>query len=138
MLDGLRGGEDVVGVQEADDVASGHLPTLVHAVVDALVGFTDPFGVLGKAGMLGGELFEQLAGSVAGASVDDDVLDVRIRLSKHALDGAWQHTGRTKRHRDDGDADGPLASANGGLERRVARRVSGRRVFGRLAHTSPP
>lgn len=74
----------VAGVEETDVVARGEAESLVHGIVQTAVRFTHHFGkVLAvDAG--------HLQCAVLRRTVDEDVLDVRIGLFGHTLQGAFQ------------------------------------------------
>lgn len=74
------GGEEVIGVEDADDVAGGHCDAFVHGVVDAAVGFAD---VAQTALVERLKLTDDVHCVVCGGAVDYDVLDLCVSLSQH-------------------------------------------------------
>ena len=72
--------ESVSGIHEIDPGSRRPRETFVHGIVDALVGFRDP-----KRYLIG-VLFYDIDGAIAAASVNDDILDVRICLPKYRKD----------------------------------------------------
>ena len=82
----LRGVE-IIGVQDADDIARGHGKALVHGIVDALVGFTDIAHASLETRLI---LADQIQGAILRGPVDDDVLIILTGLAEDALHGVTE------------------------------------------------
>ena len=80
LCEGVLAVEFVASVEEAEEVAGGEFQGFVHGVVQPLVGFADDDGVVSLG---------NLHRLVLRCSVHDDVLDVRVCLLCHALQGAF-------------------------------------------------
>ena len=85
----MGGVEAVAGVEEDDVFALGVLYSLVHGVVEPVVGLSDEAYAVGD-GFVGVLLYVALyylAGLVLATTVDDEVLDLGVGLAPDAVEG---------------------------------------------------
>ena len=99
-LQHIVGRKEIIGVEDADDIARGHGKAFVHRIVDALVGFTDPTHTPTKARFV---FTDDIEGAILRSPVDDDVLEVLEGLREDAVHRVAQGALRIIGGGDDGD-----------------------------------
>jgi hypothetical protein len=86
----------VSAVHEINPFSRSLIDSLVHRVVNPLVGFANPISNILFI------FFDNINGIVGGAAVDNYVLDVFIRLADDAEHGLLQSGGAVVNYGDDG------------------------------------
>ena len=90
-------GAEVVGIEEAHDVAASAPQPLVHGVVDALVRFGDDESAFVPMGR------EHVGRSIRGGAVDDQVFEVRPGLGVDRAQRVAEMSGGVVAGSDDGN-----------------------------------
>lgn len=85
----------IIRVEQANDLSARQPDALVYGIIQPLVRFTD-YPQMGVS-------FKNLKSPVGGTAVHDNVLNSRVILGKHALDGINDKIGPVQRRCDNGN-----------------------------------
>ena len=117
----VRVGIEVVAVENADHVAGGAGDSLVHCIVESVVGFAEPAEALAE---LGSELANDVGRVVRRAAVGHNEFEVGVGLGEYRAKSVGEGGATVEGGGDNRDFHGREAE----LERRQRREIKGKRT----------